>query len=89
MDKHPGAIVSDGHGKEGSDDGKQINRPMTSAEFIARQIKNEVTPIERMATAYFKVCLKKGSIKKVGPDRYIEVKGKLEDDKGDPMELCD
>ena len=45
--------------------------PVTRAVFIARQMKTQITPTKKMATSYFRNGLKKGSIRKVGPDQYV------------------
>jgi hypothetical protein len=56
-------------------------------------MKKQITPTEKMATAYFKAGVRGGSIRKVGDDQYFEDPETAPDEdepKGyDPMELCE
>ena len=71
--------------------GSRDDGPMTRAEFIAMQMRTQITPTKNMAASYFRNGLKKGSIRKVGPDQYVEgavaVAAKLGGEGYDPTEL--
>jgi hypothetical protein len=51
---------------------QQDNKPMTRSALIAKLMKRNTTPTETMAAAYFRAGLRKGWIKKAGPELYLE-----------------